>query len=322
MEAIAILFKPLLFLIPLILFAAFLTYLERKVIARVQRRLGPNQTGFKGILQPIADLIKLLTKEIIFPKKSNKVLFLFAPLMILLPALLSIVVIPFSKNIVFADLNLGLLYIMAISSLGIYGMLLTAWGSNSNYAIMGGIRAVAQVISYEIPMGFVLLCVALLSDGLNLNKIITSQADMWNIIPLLPIFLVFVCSIFAKTHRTPFDLPESENELVAGFNTEYSSTPFAMIFLGEYINLVVYSALTVVLFFGGWLPLFDVLGFIPSFIWFAIKLVLVTIFFFITRATLPRFKFNEMLKFNWKVLVPFSMFYFVGVATYLQFFGS
>ncbi|MCP4355211.1 MAG: NADH-quinone oxidoreductase subunit NuoH [Proteobacteria bacterium] len=322
MDTLVILLKIILFIVPLFIFAGFLTYAERKVIAKIQRRIGPNQTGFKGLLQPYADIIKLVAKEIIIPKKANKVIFFLAPLMILIPALLSIVVIPASKELVWADLNLGLLYILAISSLGIFGMLLTAWGSNSNYALLGGIRGVCQVISYEIPLAFVLLTVALLSKSMNLNEIVTSQSGLWNIMPLLPIFPIFIVSIFAKTHRTPFDLPEAENELVAGFNVEYSSTPFAMIFLGEYINLVVYSALTVVLFFGGWLPLFSGLEFIPPVVWFTIKTAIVILSFFFARATLPRVKFDRLLSFSWKVLIPISMAYFVIIATYMQFFRS
>lgn len=320
MDILDISFKILLFVIPLIVFAGFLTYIERKVIARAQRRIGPNQTGFKGILQPIADVIKLLCKEIIIPVKANKFMFFLAPVFVLIPALMSFAVVPISEKVVIADLNLGLLYILAVSAVGIYGMILSAWGSNSNYAILGGLRAVSQVISYEIPMGFVFLTIALLSNSFNLTAVVESQAKLWHIIPLLPLFPVFMLSIFAKTHRTPFDLPESENELVAGFNVEYSSSLFAMIFLGEYVNLVVFSSLAVILFFGGWLPIHSSLDFIPGCVWFFAKLMLMILVFFFARATLPRIKFDRLIKFSWKFLVPISMTYFIAMATFVQFF--
>lgn len=320
MSVINLIIKSLLFIIPTVVVAGFLTYAERKVIAKVQRRIGPNVVGPFGLLQPLADTIKLLSKEIIIPKNANKLLFLIAPIFILVSALMVVAVIPINENVVFADLNLGLIYFVAFSGIAIYGMLLTGWASASNYGILGSLRSLAQMISYEIPIGIVILCVALLAKSLNLTQIVLSQENMWNIIPLLPLAPVFLFGIFAKSHRAPFDLPEAENELVAGYNTEYSSSLFAMIFLGEYINMFIYSILFVIFFLGGWLPLFSELAFISAYIWFFIKVILVLSLFLISRTIFPRIKYDDLLKFNWKILVPFSMGYFMILATYVTFF--
>jgi len=308
-------------IIPLILAVAYTTYLERKVIGFMQLRIGPNRVGFKGLLQPFADVFKLLAKEIIIPAKSNKFLFFLGPVMVLVPALVCWAVIPVSEGVVLADLNIGVLYVLAVSSLGVYGILLAAWSSNSKYAFLGAVRSAAQMVSYEVSMGLILLSVILLSGSLNLTEIVNSQKDMWYALPLFPLFIMYIISILAETNRAPFDLPEAEAELVAGYNVEYSSTPFALFFLGEYMNMVMLSAMTTLMFLGGWLPVFDFLSFIPGFAWFAIKTLLVLFVFLWSRATFPRFRYDQLMRLGWKVFLPFSLFYFVAVATYLQFWS-
>ena len=308
-------------MLPLILTVAYTTYLERKVIGYMQLRVGPNRVGFKGLLQPFADVFKLLFKEIIIPAKANKALFFIGPMMVLVPAFVCWAVIPISEGVVLADLNIGVLYVLAVSSLGVYGILLAAWASNSKYAFLGAVRSAAQMVSYEVSMGLILLSVILLSGSLNLTEIVNSQKDMWYAIPLFPLFIMYIISILAETNRAPFDLPEAEAELVAGYNVEYSSTPFALFFLGEYANMVLLSAMTTLMFLGGWLPIFDFLSFIPGFAWFAIKTFLVLFVFLWARATFPRFRYDQLMRLGWKVLLPISLVYFIGVATYLQFWS-
>ena len=308
-------------MLPLILAVAYTTYLERKVIGFMQLRIGPNRVGFKGLLQPFADVFKLLAKEIIIPAKSNKFLFFLGPVMVLVPAFVCWAVIPVAEGVVLADLNVGVLYVLAVSSLGVYGILLAAWSSNSKYAFLGAVRSAAQMVSYEVSMGLILLSVILLSGSLNLTEIVNSQKDMWYALPLFPLFIMYIISILAETNRAPFDLPEAEAELVAGYNVEYSSTPFALFFLGEYMNMVMLSAMTTIMFLGGWLPVFDFLSFIPGVAWFVIKTLLVLFVFLWARATFPRFRYDQLMRLGWKVFLPFSLFYFVAVATYLQFWS-
>jgi NADH-quinone oxidoreductase subunit H len=308
-------------MLPLILTVAYTTYLERKVIGYMQLRIGPNRVGFKGLLQPFADVFKLLSKEIILPRKANKFLFFLGPIMVLVPAFVCWAVIPVADGIVLADLNIGVMYVLAVSSLGVYGILLAAWASNSKYAFLGAVRSAAQMVSYEVSMGLILLSVILLSGSLNISDIVNSQKDMWYAIPLFPLFIMYIISILAETNRAPFDLPEAEAELVAGYNVEYSSTPFALFFLGEYANMVLLSAMTTLMFLGGWLPVFDFLSFIPGFIWFAAKTLFILFIFLWARATFPRFRYDQLMRLGWKVLLPLSLLYFVGVATYLQFWS-
>lgn len=308
-------------MLPLILTVAYTTYLERKVIGFMQLRIGPNRVGFKGLLQPFADVFKLLAKEIIIPAKSNKFLFFLGPIMVLVPAFVCWAVIPFDDGLVLADLNIGVMYVLAVSSLGVYGILLAAWSSNSKYAFLGAVRSAAQMVSYEVSMGLILLSVILLSGSLNLSEIVNSQKDMWYALPLFPLFVMYIISILAETNRAPFDLPEAEAELVAGYNVEYSSTPFALFFLGEYMNMVLLSAMTAVMFLGGWLPLFDFLDFIPGFVWFVGKTLFILFIFLWARATFPRFRYDQLMRLGWKILLPFSLLYFVVVATYLQFWS-
>lgn len=308
-------------MLPVIIAVAYSTYLERKVIGYMQLRIGPNRVGFKGLLQPFADVFKLLGKEIILPAKANKLLFFLGPIMVLVPAFVCWAVIPFDEGLVLADLNIGVLYILAVSSLGVYGVLLAAWASNSKYAFLGAVRSAAQMVSYEVSMGLILLSVIMFAGSLNLSDIVHSQKDMWNAIVLFPLFVMYVVSILAETNRAPFDLPEAEAELVAGYNVEYSSTPFALFFLGEYANMLLLSAMTTVMFLGGWLPLFDFLDFIPGFVWFAGKTLFVLFIFFWARATFPRFRYDQLMRLGWKVFLPISLFYFIAVATYLQFWS-
>jgi NADH-quinone oxidoreductase subunit H len=308
-------------MLPLILTVAYTTYLERKVIGYMQLRIGPNRVGFKGLLQPFADVFKLLAKEIIIPARSNKVLFFLGPIMVLVPSFVCWAVIPFSDGMVLADLNIGVLYVLAVSSLGVYGILLAAWSSNSKYAFLGAVRSAAQMVSYEVSMGLILLSAILLSGSLNLSDIVNAQKDMWYAIPLFPLFIMYIISILAETNRAPFDLPEAEAELVAGYNVEYSSTPFALFFLGEYMNMVLLSAMTTIVFLGGWLPLFDFLDFIPGFVWFVAKTLFILFIFLWARATFPRFRYDQLMRLGWKILLPISLLYFVGVATYLQFWS-
>lgn len=308
-------------MIPLILVVAYTTYLERKVLAYMHLRVGPNRVGFKGLLQPFADVFKLLFKEIVIPAKSNRLLFFIGPVMVLVPAFLCWAVIPMDDGLVLADINIGVLYVLAVSSLGVYGILLAAWSSNSKYAFLGAVRSAAQMISYEVSMGLILLSVILLSGSLNLTEIVNAQKTVWYAIPLFPLFIMYIISILAETNRAPFDLPEAEAELVAGYNVEYSSTPFALFFLGEYMNMVLLSAMATIMFLGGWLPIFDFLDFIPGIVWFIVKTLMVLFVFLWARATFPRFRYDQLMRLGWKVFLPLSLFYFIAVATYLQFWS-
>lgn len=313
--------KVICIMLPLVLTVAYTTYFERKIIGFIQLRHGPNRTGFKGLLQPFADVIKLISKEVILPAKANKVLFFVGPAMVMVPALVSWAVIPVAEGVVLADLNIGVLYVMAVSSLGVYGILLAGWASNSKFAFLGAIRSAAQMISYEVSMGMIVLTVVLLAGSLNLSQIVYSQQESWNAISLFPLFVMYIISILAETNRAPFDLPEADSELVAGYHTEYSSTPFALFFLGEYVNMLLLSAMTTIMFLGGWLPVFDFLDFIPGFIWFALKTFIILFIFIWARATFPRFRYDQLMRLGWKIFLPISFSYFIGIASYLQFWG-
>ena len=297
-------------LIPLLLSVAYLTYAERKVIGAIQLRKGPNVVGPFGLLQPIADAVKLLFKETILPAGANKVVFLMAPMLTFILALIAWAVIPFGPGIVLADINVGVLYLFAISSLGVYGVIMAGWASNSKYPFLGALRSAAQMVSYEVSMGFVIITVILCAGSLNLSEIVEAQRNGWFIFSgLLPMFVVFFISILAETNRSPFDLPEGESELVAGFFVEYSAMTFALFFLGEYANMILMSAITALLFLGGWLPPFDVAPFtwIPGPIWFAAKIALVLFGFLWVRATFPRFRYDQLMRLGWKVFLPLSL---------------
>ena len=307
---------------PLLIAVAFLTYLERKVIALVQYRKGPNVVGFFGLLQPFADGVKLFSKETIIPASSSKLIFILAPMISFSLSLIAWSVIPISENLVLSDVNVGILYLFAVSSLSIYGIIMAGWASNSKYAFLGALRSAAQMVSYEVSIGFVIVTVLLCVGSLNLSDIVIAQKSCWFVIPLFPMFVVFVISALAETNRAPFDLPEDESALVAGYFTEYSSMLFAMFFLGEYSAMILMSSLGTILFLGGWLPPFDseFLNWIPGYFWFFIKVGLLLFVFLWVRATLPRFRYDQLMRLGWKVFLPLSLFWVFITATFLLFF--
>jgi NADH-quinone oxidoreductase subunit H len=299
---------------------ALLTYFERKVIAAMQLRKGPNVVGPFGLFQPVADGIKLLFKEMIIPAGANRVVFLAAPMITFLLALVAWAVIPFDDGWVLADINVGILYLFAISSLGVYGIIMAGWASNSKYPFLGALRSAAQMVSYEVSIGFVIITVLLCVGSLNLSAIVRAQETIWFCVPLFPMFIVFFISALAETNRAPFDLPEAEAELVAGYNVEYSSMGFGLFMLGEYANMIVMSASTTVLFLGGWLPLIPFAPFtwIPGVIWFALKLAFCLFVFLWVRATFPRYRYDQLMRLGWKVFLPFSLFWVVLTAGVLM----
>ena len=296
-------------MIPLLLGVAYLTYAERKVIGAMQLRKGPNVVGPFGLLQPIADGLKLLMKETVVPSGANRLVFIFAPVITFVLSLIAWSVIPFGEGMVLADINVGILFLFAISSLGVYGIILAGWSSNSIYAFLGAMRSAAQMVSYEISMGFIIITVLVCVGSLNLSDIVMAQRDMWFFIPLFPMFIVFFISTLAETNRHPFDLPEAEAELVAGYNVEYSAMTFALFFLGEYANMILMCAMTTILFLGGWLPPLDIapLNYIPGPIWFAIKIALILFCFLWVRATFPRYRYDQLMRLGWKVFLPISL---------------
>ena len=313
-------------MVPLLTGVAYLTYVERKVIAAMQLRKGPNVVGPFGLFQPIADGLKLFTKETVVPSGANKVVFLIAPMLTFALSLVAWAVIPFDDGWVLADINVGILYLFAISSLGVYGIIMAGWASNSRYAFLGALRSAAQMVSYEISMGFVIITVLVFVGSLNLSDIVLAQkGGFWNWywLPLLPMFVIFFISTLAETNRAPFDLPEAEAELVAGYNVEYSSMTFALFFLGEYANMILMSALTVLLFLGGWLPPFDVapLNWVPGPIWFGAKIAAVLFVFLWVRATFPRYRYDQLMRLGWKVFLPLSLFAVVAYSGALVAFG-
>jgi NADH-quinone oxidoreductase subunit H len=314
----------LLIIFPLIFAVAYLTYAERKIIAAMQLRIGPNYVGPFGLLQPIADALKLLHKEPIIPTKANPILFLLAPIITFTLSLLAWAVIPIGPDFVLANINVGILYLFAISSLGVYGIIIAGWASNSHYAFLGALRSAAQMISYEISIGFVIITVLLYVGSLNLREIVLAQQDMWLIIPLFPMFIIFFISILAETNRLPFDLPEAEAELVSGYNVEYSSIPFALFFLGEYANMILMSAMTAILFLGGWLPPWSVPPFtyIPGFVWLALKISFILFLFIWVRATLPRYRYDQLMRLGWKVFLPFSLAFVILVSSFIFYGGK
>ena len=318
---INILLKIFIVLIPLILSVAYLTLAERRVIGLIQLRKGPNVVGLMGLLQPIADGLKVLLKETIIPNGSSKFVFIIAPMLTFVLSMVAWAVIPFSESFVIANINVGILYLFAISSLGVYGVIMAGWASNSKYAFLGALRSAAQMVSYEVSMGFVIVTVLLCVGSLNLGKIIEAQREMWFVIPLFPMFVIFFISTLAETNRTPFDLPEGEAELVAGYMVEYSSMSFALFFLGEYANMILMSAMTSVLFLGGWLPLFDIAPFnyLPGPIWLILKICFCLFIFLWVRATTPRYRYDQLMRLGWKVFLPFSLAWLVLTAGFLLF---
>ncbi|HET9044078.1 MAG TPA: NADH-quinone oxidoreductase subunit NuoH [Burkholderiales bacterium] len=321
----------LLITLPLFGCVAYLTLAERKVIGYMQVRIGPNRVGPAGLLQPIADAVKLMFKELIIPSGANKFLFILAPMLTLMPALAAWAVIPFGPEVVLADINAGLLYVMAITSMGVYGVIIAGWASNSKYAFLGAMRSAAQIVAYEIAMGFALVCVLLVSQSLNLSDIVNAQNRgyfagaglnflSWNWLPLFPMFLVYFISAVAETNRAPFDVAEGESEIVAGFHVEYSGMTFALFFLGEYANMILVSALATIMFLGGWLPPIDsaVLNAVPGFVWLVLKVGALLFCFLWFRATFPRYRYDQIMRLGWKVFIPLTIVWLVLIAAWMQ----
>ena len=322
-EVIQVLLKITAIVLPLMLMVAYYTLLERKVISYMQVRIGPNRVGIKGSLQPIADALKLMFKEIVLPTKANKFLFLLAPMLTLGPALAAWAVFPFSEGVVLADINAGLLYILALTSLGVYGVIIAGWASNSKYAFLGSLRSAAQIVAYEIAMGFALVGVLVAAGSLNLGEIVTAQKGSilhWYWLPLFPLFMIYLISGVAETNRAPFDVAEGESEIVAGFHVEYSGMAFAAFFLAEYANMILISALTALLFLGGWLSPFEGtfaeswFAWVPGFIWLVLKtfIFMFTLLWF--RATFPRYRYDQIMRLGWKVFIPITIVWILVVA--------
>ncbi len=303
-------------IVPLLVAVAYLTYAERRVLGAIHLRIGPNVVGPFGLLQPMADGLKLLTKEPIIPSGANTAVFLMAPMLTFILALIAWAVIPFTEGWVLADINVGVLYLFAVSSLGVYGIIMAGWASNSKYSFLGSMRSAAQMVSYEVSIGLVIVTVILCTGSMNLSAIVHAQEKVWFAIPLLPMFVIFFISALAETNRAPFDLPEGESELVGGFNTEYSSMPFALFFLGEYANMILMSGMTSVLFLGGWLPPFDIAPFtwVPGPVWFGLKIAFVLFLFLWVRGTMPRYRYDQLMRLGWKIFLPFSLLWVLIVA--------
>ena len=317
--------KILAIVVPIMLTVAYLTLAERKVIGYMQVRIGPNRVGYFGLLQPLADGLKLLLKEIIIPSGSNKFLFIIAPVLALTPALAAWAVVPFADGMVLADVNAGLLYILAMTSLGVYGIIIAGWASNSKYAFIGSLRSAAQIVSYEIPMGFALVCVLMVSQSMNLGDIVLGQKSSvglfgWYFIPLFPMFVVYFISGVAETNRAPFDMAEGESEIVAGFHVEYSGMAFALFFLAEYANMILIAILTAIMFLGGWLPPFDVVPFnlLPGVFWLLAKTSFVLFLFLWFRATFPRYRYDQLMRLGWKVFIPLTLVWVVVIGAWMQ----
>ena len=315
-------YKIIFLLLPVLVSVALIVWLDRRVWAFVQKRRGPNVVGPFGLLQTLADALKYLFKEIIIPASSNKVIFILAPIITLTLSLIAWAVIPFSEVMVLSNINVGILYLFAVSSLGVYGIIMAGWASNSKYPFLGAIRSAAQMVSYEVSIGIIIINVLLCVGSLNLNQIVLAQKDIWFIFPLFPMFVIFFISILAETNRPPFDLPEAESELVAGYQTEYSGMMYAMFWLGEYANILLMCALGSILFLGGWLSPIDVypLNIIPSPIWLILKILLLFFLFALVKAIVPRYRYDQLMKLGWKIFLPLSLTYVVLTASFLFYF--
>ncbi|MGB4058311.1 MAG: NADH-quinone oxidoreductase subunit NuoH [Alphaproteobacteria bacterium] len=314
----------LLIVVGVLVAVAYLTYAERKVMGGMQKRQGPITVGPFGLLQPIADGLKLFSKETIIPSQSSKVVFLLAPILLFALSLVAWAVIPFDRDWVLANINVGILYLFAISSMGVYGIIMAGWASNSRYAFLGGLRSASQMVSYEVSMGLIIVTVLLCTGSLNLQDIVLAPRPIWMQVLLFPMFIVFLISILAECNRAPFDLPEGESEITGGFMVEYSAMAFALFFLGEYANMILMSAMATTLFLGGWLPPFGMwfLGFVPGIIWFALKTCAILFFFIWARATLPRFRYDQLMRLGWKVFLPLTLFWVVLTAGILLAFDA
>lgn len=303
------LIKILIIVVPLLISVAYFTLAERKILGAIQRRRGPNVVGTYGLLQPLSDGLKLFAKESIIPSNANKFIFVLSPLLTFSLSLVGWAVIPFDKYSVLSELNIGILYLFAISSLGVYGIIMSGWSSNSKYAFLGALRSAAQMVSYEVSIGFIIVTIVVCCGSFNLQNVIDSQKNIWFFIPFFPLFLMFFTSALAETNRHPFDLPEAEAELVSGYNVEYSAMGFALFSLGEYANMLLMSSLNVILFFGGWLSPFIFLNFIPGSFWFGLKICFFVILFIWMRAALPRYRYDQLMSLGWKVFLPISITY-------------
>ena len=316
-------YKILFLLVPVLVSVAMIVWLDRRIWAFVQKRQGPNVVGPFGLLQSLADALKYIFKEVIIPSSSNKIIFILAPIVTMTLALISWAVIPFSATQVLADINVGILYLFAISSLGVYGIIMGGWASNSKYPFLGAIRSAAQMVSYEVSIGVIIINVLLCVGSLNLNEIVMAQENLWFVIPLFPMFVIFFISALAETNRPPFDLPEAEAELVAGYQTEYSGMMYAMFWLGEYANILLMCAMGSILFLGGWLSPIELYPFnlIPGAIWLIIKILLLFILFALVKAIVPRYRYDQLMRLGWKVFLPMSLTWVVLTASYLFYFN-
>ncbi len=316
-------YKILFLLVPVLVSVAMIVWLDRRIWAFVQKRRGPNVVGPFGLFQSLADALKYIFKEIIIPASSNKIIFVLAPIVTMTLALIAWAVIPFSETHVLANINVGILYLFAVSSLGVYGIIMGGWASNSKYPFLGAIRSAAQMVSYEVSIGIIIINVLLCVGSLNLNDIVLAQKKIWFIIPLLPMFVIFFISALAETNRPPFDLPEAEAELVAGYQTEYSGMMYAMFWLGEYANILLMCAMGSILFLGGWLPPVEIFPFniIPGALWLIFKILLLFILFALVKAIVPRYRYDQLMKLGWKIFLPFSLIWVVITASYLFYFN-
>ena len=327
MEYLSVIFqetyKILFLLVPVLVSVAMIVWLDRRVWAFVQKRQGPNVVGPFGLLQSLADALKYIFKEIIIPASSNKVIFILAPIVTMTLALVAWAVIPFSETQVLADINVGILYLFAVSSLGVYGIIMGGWASNSKYPFLGAIRSAAQMVSYEVSIGVIIINVLLCVGSLNLNDIVIAQKDLWYVVPLFPMFVIFFISALAETNRPPFDLPEAEAELVAGYQTEYSGMMYAMFWLGEYANILLMCAMGSILFLGGWLSPIDIYPFnlVPGAIWLILKILLLFILFALVKAIVPRYRYDQLMRLGWKIFLPLSLIWVVLTASYLFYFN-
>ncbi len=317
-------YKILFLLVPILVSVAMIVWLDRRVWGLVQKRKGPNVVGPFGLFQTLADALKYIFKEIIIPASANKVVFILAPIVTMTLALVAWAVIPLSENLVLADINVGILYLFAVSSLGVYGIIMGGWASNSKYPFLGAIRSAAQMVSYEVSIGIIIINVLLCVGSLNLNDIVIAQKELWYVIPLFPMFVIFFISSLAETNRPPFDLPEAEAELVAGYQTEYSGMMYAMFWLGEYANILLMCALGSILFLGGWLPIMDVypLNLIPAPVWMILKILFLFLLFALIKAIVPRYRYDQLMRLGWKIFLPFSLIYLVLTASFLFYFDK
>ena len=327
MEYLSVIFqetyKILFLLVPVLVSVAMIVWLDRRIWAFVQKRQGPNVVGPFGLLQSLADALKYIFKEIIIPASSNKVIFILAPIVTMTLALVAWAVIPFSETQVLADINVGILYLFAVSSLGVYGIIMGGWASNSKYPFLGAIRSAAQMVSYEVSIGVIIINVLLCVGSLNLNDIVIAQKELWYVIPLFPMFVIFFISALAETNRPPFDLPEAEAELVAGYQTEYSGMMYAMFWLGEYANILLMCAMGSILFLGGWLSPIDIYPFnlVPGAIWLIIKILLLFVLFALVKAIVPRYRYDQLMRLGWKIFLPLSLIWVVLTASFLFYFN-